>query len=475
MIRTSVFRSRPQPPRPASTSRRRLALADERGDTLIEVLISAVLLVLVVVATFNGLDGANRATALDRAHSQADALAQEDEDQLRSEPVTKLSELSRKRTVTENGTTFTIVSTSQYKSDATATASCSSTSPEASYLQTVSTVTWPSMGAAKPVVETSIISPPPDSALIVQVTESGTALPGAKVSATGPTPTTLETSADGCAILAVLPGAYELNVSKSGYVDQNGYLNSDEDLSSTHSVYLPAETTAKEGYDFGLAGKLNVSFTTASKASEGDTFVAYNTGMTTYRPFGTLGTYSKIVESPTTIFPFPASSPYTVYAGTCEADLPPSSVIEKKEVNSSVIVPPGGIGSIEVTEPPINIEVMSGKSKASPGKPVENAIVTLTDTGCSTKHEMKTNAKGALPRPWAPFGKYSLCVTGGSSGLAANRKYTTTLTNNTVSGPSELNKVTNGQELSSEGAAVIYMESGAPASPGTLESGTTCP
>ncbi len=331
------------------------------------------------------------------------------------------------------------------------------------------------MGASKPVVETSAISPPPGSALIVQVTESGTAVPGAQVHATGPSPITLETSANGCAILAVLPGAYELNVSKPGYVDQNGYPNSNEDLSSTRSVYLPAETTAKEGYNFGLAGKLSVSFTTAAVAAEGDTFVAYNTGMTTFRQFGALETYKPTVESPTTIFPFPATSPYTVYAGACEADLPPSSVIEKNEVNSSVVVPRGGTGSITVTEPPISIEVMSGKSKASPGKPVENAIATLTDTGCGTKHEMKTNAKGALTRPGAPFGKYSLCVTGGISGLAAKRKYTTTFANNTPSGPSELKTMTNGQELSAEGAAIIYMESGAPLSPGTLESGTTCP
>ena len=52
------------------------------------------MIVAVVVATLTGLNNANHATSLDRERSQADALAQQDEDQLRSEPIAKLSELS---------------------------------------------------------------------------------------------------------------------------------------------------------------------------------------------------------------------------------------------------------------------------------------------------------------------------------------------------------------------------------------------
>ena len=65
----------------------------ERGDTLIEVIISALIVGLIVIATLNGIDGANSATALSRARFQADALAQQNEDRLRSEPTQHLAEL----------------------------------------------------------------------------------------------------------------------------------------------------------------------------------------------------------------------------------------------------------------------------------------------------------------------------------------------------------------------------------------------
>ncbi len=50
-------------------------------------LVSALLVGLIVVGTFSGLNSTNRATSLDRARSQADALAEHDEEQLRSEPI----------------------------------------------------------------------------------------------------------------------------------------------------------------------------------------------------------------------------------------------------------------------------------------------------------------------------------------------------------------------------------------------------
>src|SRR5580700_12128098 len=85
----------------------RWSWASERGDTLIEVLISAVLIALIVVGTLTGLDSTNKATARDRARSQADALAEHAEEQLRSEPINKLAALTESRplteTVTENG------------------------------------------------------------------------------------------------------------------------------------------------------------------------------------------------------------------------------------------------------------------------------------------------------------------------------------------------------------------------------------
>ena len=318
MIRTNPFRPKQSPRRLTSTAfvrppRDRSAststcaprllppLASESGDTLIEVVISAALISLVVIAVLFGLDSTNRATANSRARSQADGLAQQDEERLRSEPIKKLTELERKENVTVGATTYTITTTAKYIADATSTASCTSSVPTADYLKTISTVTWPSMGPKGAVIETGVISPPADSALIVQVEDVGTPLAGAKVVAKGPAPSSsvheLETSLNGCAILALPPGEYTINVSKTGYVDPNGYANTESDKSVTKTVYLPAETTSKEGYNLGPASKLQVSFTEAGKsipAPESDSVVYFNTGMAHYESFpepATLETY----------------------------------------------------------------------------------------------------------------------------------------------------------------------------------------
>jgi Tfp pilus assembly protein PilV len=419
-------------------------LASETGDTLIEVLISALVIVLVVVATLTALNNANRATSLDRDRSQADALAQQDEDQLRSEPVAKLSELSIKHEavlheVTTGGTHYTITSTAKYISDKTGTSSCTSTTPSADYIETSSEVTWHSLGVSKPVVETGIISPPADSALIVQVSgASGEPVSGMNVQATGPSSVTSETSADGCAILAVLPGEYKLDVSKLGYVDQNGYAKSEEDPSYTSSVYVIAETTAKKSYEFAPAGELVVSFTGASPA-EGDSFVAFNTGLTSFRTFGKVESYSSTVASSTTLFPF--TSKYIVYAGTCEADLPTSN---GQASNPEAEVKANGSTSVSVPIAPINMLVKQG-TEASPGSTATSGLTgTITDTGCNTLRKFTATGSGALPRPGMPFGTYSLCVTATIAGKP--RKYTTTVLNNNASGVSKTIYLGEGEE-----------------------------
>ena len=457
------------------------SLSSQAGDTLIEVIISALLVGLIVVGTFTGLNSSNRATSIDRARSQADALAEQNEEQVRSYSIKKLNELEGKAEITsvvEGKSKYTIETTATYFPESSTASSCTS-SAEAGYVQTTSTVTSPALGGGKPVQETGIVSPPAGATLTVQVTESASALQGATVTATGPSPATsthkLETSVHGCAIMAISPGEYNINASKPGYVDPNGYTETinDPSPSVTHSVYIPAETTAKEAYYLGQGGNLKVSFITGATPSEGDTFVAFNSGMATFRSFGTVGAYATTITSPTTIYPFPSTSPYTVYAGTCEADRPSSSVIEANKSNFEVSFPAGGTGELKTIQPPVNIKVMSGKSSVSPGSAVGNATVKVTDEGCHTIRESKTTALGAMPRPGLPFGEYKLCVTGGTTGLAANRKYTTALfTNNTTSGPSKLAEIANGGL--SGGSAVIYMESGAPAGFGTPESGSSC-
>jgi Tfp pilus assembly protein PilV len=423
------------PGRSPARQPRHSPLGAEQGDTLIEVLISAVLLAVIIVATLTGLDTTNRSTALQRARSQADAIAQQSEEQLRSEPIKRLYELEAKpetKTVTQGNTVYTVQNTAAYFQDATATSSCTSSSTSSStkadYLRTASKVTWPSLGPGKAVIETGIISPPAGAALIVQTTESGSAaVAGATVTATGPAPETtahsLETSTNGCAILALAPGEYTFDVTKAGYVTPNGYehTSQDEGSSVTHSAYIAAETTAKEGYYLARPGSISVTFS----GGENDTFVAFNTGMNKYKTFGATGTYATTVSSPTKLYPFPTK--YTVYAGSCEADKP---ALIKSE--NEVSVPTTGAGSTTLALPPIKLAVYSGKSSVSPGTLVTGASGSLTDEGCGNARTFVTSS-GAIPKPGSPYGNYSLCVTALVGSPAKQHRYLKTGLHNLTS------------------------------------------
>jgi len=150
----------------------RRSLASDAGDTLIEVVISALLLGIIVVGTFTGLNSTNKSTSIARARSQADALAEQNEEQLHSLPITALKKLEEKastQTIEQGRTKYEVTSSATYYPASSATSSCTSAT-EVGYIQTASTVTWHSLGAGKPVVETGIVSPPPDTSLIVQVT-----------------------------------------------------------------------------------------------------------------------------------------------------------------------------------------------------------------------------------------------------------------------------------------------------------------
>ena len=63
---------------------------------LLEVVISALLVALIAVGTFAGLEGAGRASADERTHAEATKLAQLDEERLRGLTTTQLAELAQK-------------------------------------------------------------------------------------------------------------------------------------------------------------------------------------------------------------------------------------------------------------------------------------------------------------------------------------------------------------------------------------------
>ena len=89
-----------KPARRSRLTRLRSALRARLGETrgedgflLVEVMVSAMLVAMIVVATFNGLDVATRLSADQRRHDQAAILAAQSQEQLRSEPASALNAL----------------------------------------------------------------------------------------------------------------------------------------------------------------------------------------------------------------------------------------------------------------------------------------------------------------------------------------------------------------------------------------------
>ncbi|HSO99040.1 MAG TPA: prepilin-type N-terminal cleavage/methylation domain-containing protein, partial [Solirubrobacteraceae bacterium] len=206
-----------------STAWRRLqhSARDERGFSLIEVLVSAVLVAAISAATAVALISIGSASADQRHRSQGAQVAQQDQERLRGFSAEQLNGLNQARTITLNTTPYTVTSTAQFLG-ASGTSSC--TSGTAAYYQIVSSVNW-GANHRTPVVAESLVTPPAGGTLLVQTIDQTTAqLPGVGVVASGPDYDSGTTGSSGCTVLANLqPGNYNVTVSDPGYVDPMGY------------------------------------------------------------------------------------------------------------------------------------------------------------------------------------------------------------------------------------------------------------
>lgn len=318
----------------------------------------------------------------------------------------------------------------------------------ASYVLATSTVTWTGApGITRQIVASSLVTPQPGGAMIVQVVNSqGIGVPNMSVSATGPTSVSSTTGANGCAIFAGLPGGtYDVTVSQPGYVDVNG--NTTPPANEQAETVIETSSAVKV-FQFDLAGSINATFTTIPYggtqpvATTGDQVALFNTNITYpgFRWAGTVGTYQSTV---TGINMFPFQSAYTVYAGSCSADEPKTY----HGHDAAPVVPPGGTVNVQLQLPPLYLTVYSGTA-ANPGSPLKNAHVVITDQGCGgtpptaggtplIERSFMTNSSGQLSNPGLPYGTYTVCADTNAGSQSVYAKQTnvanTSLTGTTVS------------------------------------------
>jgi type II secretory pathway pseudopilin PulG len=459
-----TFFSTPMPPRPSNgrvaalrALRHRLQEAtgtrlrsqrgrSEEGFLLIEVVITALIVGLVVVGTFTGLNVAQSTSISEREHNEAIALASESQEALRSDPASTFDSptASYEHTYTTkfDGEPYTVTQKGSFLNNAGSNSSCSATNPtrqETNSLRLMSIVTWPQQLTAKraPVTVSSVTTPPTGSALEIDVGNYPTPTAGVsgvtttvkyhpnESSSTSSLNATTETP--GCTVFDALPAtSAEVEVGeKAGYVDPAG-----SSKWPNQEILIAPNYTAHDPVTLNEGGALTAELqyekkpeyeharnTGTAKLKEpvtGDTIVAANELMESapnfelgsakagtfasgiYTPvFGTTAaaTWASSITTPIEVggtkyphgnlFPFPEHGAWQVYAGACTANAPHT-------LNSSIETPTQYVlGSktqtVKVPLAYLKLNVYTGKQGAPVGFQETTAYpVTITNTGCKS-------------------------------------------------------------------------------------------
>ncbi len=383
---------------------------EEEGFLLIEVVISAVLVALIVVGTFNGFDVANRLTTAERQHEQAALLAAASQEQLRSDPASFLQSLQstpHSYTQTVQGTVYTIKQSTELRPAGESTGGCDvsqSGRQSGNAYRITSTVSWKTQEATKrpPVAATSLVTPPIGSSLEIDVL----AAPAATAGVSGVTGTirytpegtkgtaiqTQTTGSEGCLLFGALPTLEaEVEIAELlGYVTPDG-----KGQVPNKTVTIAPNYTVHDSVVYNRAGAIQANYNYSGAATAkhqnneetaevtqtvtGDTFVALNTlmevapnfelGSTSYGAKTTIpyevktGTFQASATSKTNLFPFTAeeSGYWGVYAGDCTANNPETVTGGAIKPQEHVTFKPGETASVAVPTSYTTLNVYSKK------------------------------------------------------------------------------------------------------------------
>ena len=340
----------------------RQRVRSEEGFSIVEVVISAAMIAFIAGGVLTGLDAAGRGAADLRHRSQADEIAHQDLERMRGMSAVQLANLNQTRTVTLDGTNFTITSTGQFLNSTSGGSSCTGNGT-ADYVKTVSSVTW-ATNRRQPVVEQTIITPPIGGTVQVRaVDQNNVGLSGVNATIDGPERLAATTDASGCAIFAgVGLGDYAVTASRAGYVDPDGNPSVTDQVTATSS-----DTSTVNLKPLGQAGAINASFRTRVNGTFYGSQLApalswFNSGMAAPKtqPAADLTLGSATVDTRTApgfpLFPFTSgpsvyTNNYAIWAGNCVNDQPPNANMSYATVN------PGATATPTVTLPALVLNV----------------------------------------------------------------------------------------------------------------------
>jgi hypothetical protein len=398
--------------RRAWTSRRRVArslarrVRAEPGSLLIEVMVSATIVLVVGFGVLAMVDRTTQLSAEQRSQAIAGNLAQVEIDRVKGLPLSELSNLRAVTHKTVAKVVYDITTRADWMDDTAMAPSCTTPGAKADYLKVRTSVTHPGMGTARPAVLDTLVSPPvrafdaDQGALALLVADrAGKPVTGATASLTGPATFTDTTSANGCILWSYLPkgSGYAIAVSKAGYVTPSGA------ATAGGSASVVGDATSNLSYQYDRGGSIRASFKVRDATGElvatspKLATVENGTGASLSKTYD-LGTASSLdTASQGLLFPF--SNPYAIYAG-CASNRPPVPT-------AAALTPGDAIQAADTVLPALHVTVLDGSA------PVAGATVSVA-TGCGNTIVRRTNGQGQLDDPGFPYGTgLTVCATDG--------------------------------------------------------------
>lgn len=427
-------------------ARWRARAGEQSGFTLIEVLATALIVVVIAAGVAEGLSAGAHFSGSQQHRSQADELAQQDQERLRGLSAKQLGGLAtaQSQTITLGTTTFTVSSQANLLSTSSSTSCTTAGAGAVAYYRTTSTVSWHELTGNQSVIENSIITPPAGGSLLVAVVDqTSNPLSGATAQAIGASGNDNEsgtTDNNGCVIFSGLSvDNFTVKVSDPGYVDING----NSPLTDTATVTSTGTARPSNNTEMiGLAGTVNAAFSSVPYATNSSTTPAssaltgqaasdlgwYGSGssvsMTTSGTVASPSPTGSTTLSAGNLFPFYYTGPpgsytnnYHVWSGACRFEELPAST-------GMLTINPGLVAAATIPEPDLALSVKSRTGSYVVPNDVKLTYTSTSGTSCTdvvtpqvNSSASPTSTNGVLLSPGVPFASQSTSSNPSASGL----------------------------------------------------------
>ena len=406
---------------PCSALRARLSA--EGGAYLIEIMVSALILVIAALGVLKSLDRGTQLGGQQKVQAVAGNVAHAELEQIRALPISEVSNLRRVQTRSVGGVTYTATTRADWINDTSGDAGCTTAGSSADYMKLSTTVTWPRMGDRAAVKLDSLVTPgvrafdDDQGSLSVRVTDrNGDGVHGLQLALTGGATLSDATNEDGCVLWGYLDEGtnYTLGFSRApDYVLPNG-----QQVASL-PVAVVGGQTSNIALQYDRGGRLETAFRTKRydfapliPTEPKKAHVTHGGGGGVSIPYDAIG------DRATTPLLFPFSSGYTVHPDSCTAaEVPvpapvPDPLTPAAPTAVSKTVEPGLTTATSVVRlPALNLTVTADE------QPVAGAQIRVT-TPCGTVYRRTTDADGLIDDPGFPYAEaQDVCVSNGSRKL----------------------------------------------------------